>query len=146
MHACLVTKSCPTLCNPMNYSPPGSLVHGIFQARILEWVAISFSRGSSWPRDQTLVFCTAHRFFTDWATREAQWTQKENWSVTESSPKTTWLHWLHVSVSSHLYTMKLNFLIQKSIEATLSLTSFSWLKFFYFYNIFNINFYFKEWG
>ena len=43
----LVTQSCPTLCNSMDYSPPGSSVHGIFQARILEWVAISFSRGSS---------------------------------------------------------------------------------------------------
>ena len=46
-YCCLVTKSCPTLCNPMDYSPPGSSVHGISQARILEWVAVSFSRGSS---------------------------------------------------------------------------------------------------
>ena len=62
---------CPTLCNPMNCSPPGSSIHGIVQARVLEWVAISFSRGSSQPRDQTRVSCTAGRFFTDWATREA---------------------------------------------------------------------------
>ena len=48
-------QSCPTLCDPMDCSPPGSSVHGILQARILEWVAISFSRGSSWPRDQTRV-------------------------------------------------------------------------------------------
>ena len=47
--------SCPTLCDPMDCSPPGSSVHGIFQARILEWVAISFSRVSSQPRDQTRV-------------------------------------------------------------------------------------------
>ena len=46
-------------------------VHGILQARILEWAAIPFSRGSSWPRDQTRVSCTAGRFFTIWATREA---------------------------------------------------------------------------
>ena len=46
-----VAQSCPTLCDPMDCSPPGSSVHGIFQARILEWVAISFSRGSSPPRD-----------------------------------------------------------------------------------------------
>ena len=52
-------------------SPPGSSVSGILQARILEWVAISFSRGSSWPRDQTWVSCFAGRFFTVWATREA---------------------------------------------------------------------------
>ena len=48
----------------MDCSPPGSSVHGILQARILEWVAISFSRGSSWPRDQTWVSCTVGRFFT----------------------------------------------------------------------------------
>ena len=47
---CSVTKSCPTLCDPMDCSPPGSTVHGILQARILEWVAIPFSRGSSWTR------------------------------------------------------------------------------------------------
>ena len=55
----------------MDCSPPGSSVHEIFQARILEWVAISFSRGSSQPRDQTQVSCTAGRFFTDRATRKA---------------------------------------------------------------------------
>ena len=48
-----VTQSCLTLCNPMDCSLPGSSVHGIFQARVLEWVAISFSRGSSWSRDWT---------------------------------------------------------------------------------------------
>ena len=48
---CLVAKSCPTLCKPMDCSLPGSSVHGISQARILAWVAISFSRGASWPRD-----------------------------------------------------------------------------------------------
>ena len=66
----LVAQSCPTVCNPMDCSPPGSCVHEIFQARILEWVAISFSRGSSQPRDQTRVSCSAGRFFTNWATRE----------------------------------------------------------------------------
>ena len=67
----LVVQLCLTLCDPMDYSPPGSSVHGILQARILEWVAIPFSRGSSQPRDQTLVSCIAGRFFTIWATREA---------------------------------------------------------------------------
>ena len=67
----LVAQLCLTLCNPMIYSPPGSSVHGIFQARILEWLTISFSSGSSQPRDKTRVSCTAGRFFTDWATREA---------------------------------------------------------------------------
>ena len=59
------------LCDPVDCSPPGSSVHGILQARILEWVAISFSRGSSWPRDQTQVSCIAGRCFNLWATREA---------------------------------------------------------------------------
>ena len=49
----LVAQLCPTLCNPMDCSPRGSSVHGILQARILEWVAVPFSRGSSRPRDQT---------------------------------------------------------------------------------------------
>ena len=49
--AVLVTQLCPALCDPMDCNPPGSSFHGILQARTLEWVAISFSRGSSWPRD-----------------------------------------------------------------------------------------------
>ena len=68
---CLVTQWCPTLCDPVDCSPPSSSVHGILQARILEGVAISFSRGSSQPRDWTQVSCIAGRFFTIWATREA---------------------------------------------------------------------------
>ena len=51
VHACSVAKSGPTLCDPKDCSPPGSSAHGILQARILEWVAISFSRGSSRPRE-----------------------------------------------------------------------------------------------
>ena len=67
----LVTQLCPTLCDRMDYSLPGSSAHGVLQARILEWVAIPFSRGSSRPRDQTRVSCITGRFFTFWATREA---------------------------------------------------------------------------
>ena len=59
--ACLVAQSCPTLCNPMDCSTPGSSVHGILQARILERVAISHSRGSSQPRDQTC--CLLHLLY-----------------------------------------------------------------------------------
>ena len=105
---CLVTQTCLTLCNPMDYRPPGSSVHGdssgtntrvgchallqrvfpsqgwnpglpycwwiLYQlshqgsSRILEWVAHPFSRGSSWPRNQTGVSCIAGRFFTSWVT------------------------------------------------------------------------------
>ena len=60
-----------TLCDPMDCSVPGSSFHGIVQARILEWVAIPFSRGCSSPRDQTHVSCTTDVFFTIWATWEA---------------------------------------------------------------------------
>ena len=67
----LIALLCLTLCDPMDGSPPGSSVHGILQARILEWVTIFFSKGSSWPRDWTQVSCIAVRFFTLWATREA---------------------------------------------------------------------------
>ena len=61
-----VTQLCPTLCDPMDYT-----VHGILQARILEWVAFPFSRGLSQPRDRTQVSCIAGRLFTTSATREA---------------------------------------------------------------------------
>ena len=61
---------CPTLDDPMDCSPPGSSVHAILQARILEWEAISFSRGSFWLRDWTCISRIAGRFFTIWATRE----------------------------------------------------------------------------
>ena len=64
-----VTQSCPTLCNLMDCSLPGSSVHGIFQARILEWVATSFSRGSSQPRARTRVSETAGSLFTIWPTK-----------------------------------------------------------------------------
>ena len=67
----LVFQSCLILCNSTNCSPPGSSVHGICQAVILEWVAIPFSRRSFWPRDQTQVYHIAARFFTVWATSEA---------------------------------------------------------------------------
>ena len=66
----LAAQLCLNLCDTMDCSPPGCSVHGILQARILEWVAIPFSRESSWPKDQTWVSCIAGRLFTVWATRE----------------------------------------------------------------------------
>ena len=65
-----VAQSCLTLCNPMDCSRQHSSIHGIFQARVLEWVAISFSRGSSQPRGRTWVSHIVGRHFTIWATRE----------------------------------------------------------------------------
>ena len=72
-----VAQSCPTLCDPVDCSPPGSSVHGILQPRILEWVAISFSRGYSRPRDRTQLSCMAGRCFYLWATTEA--VRKNKW-------------------------------------------------------------------
>ena len=67
----LAIQLCPALCDLINWSPPGSSVHGILQARILEWIAMPSSRGSSQPRDWTRVSHIVGRFFTIWATREA---------------------------------------------------------------------------
>ena len=64
-------QSCRTFCDPMDCSLPGSSAHGILQAKMLEWVAISFSRGSFYPSNRTHVSCIAGRFFTDWTRREA---------------------------------------------------------------------------
>ena len=66
-----LVAQCPTLCNPMDCSPPGSSVHEIPQARILEWVIISFSRGSSWLRDWIQVLCISRWILYHWTTKEA---------------------------------------------------------------------------
>ena len=73
---CLVTQSCPTLCDPMDCSLPGFSVNGILRTRILEWVAMPFSRESSQPRARTQVSRIAGGFFTICSTKEAQ----EYWS------------------------------------------------------------------
>ena len=74
-------QSFPTFCDPMDCSPSGfSSINGILQARMLEWVAIFFSRGSSWPRDQTQVSHTAGRLFTIRATKESQRSVQMPWT------------------------------------------------------------------
>ena len=104
----LVAKSCLTLCNLVDWSPPGSSVHGILQARIPEWVAMSFSRGSSWPRDWTLVSCIAGKFFTVWATRET------------SSPKRDklWFSkaWMFMKLTSQGRNRKQSFFFKKKLK------------------------------
>ena len=67
---CLITLSCPTLCIPMDCSPPGSSVHEISQARILEWVAISYSRARSQTRNQTCIPCFGRQILYHWTTRQ----------------------------------------------------------------------------
>ena len=89
--ACLVAQSMSDS-DPMDCSSPsGTSVHGILQTKILEWVAIPFSRGSSWPRDWTGVPCVTGRFFTIWATREAL-----------GSPMYTHTH-SHIYVDKHIF-------------------------------------------
>ena len=82
-----VAQSCPTLCNPVGCSPPGSSVHGILQTRILEWVTIPFSRGSSQRRDQAQAYHISGRFFTSWATREAPSWPRSRWSWGKCHPE-----------------------------------------------------------
>ena len=78
----------------MDCSLPGSSVHGIFQPRVLEWAAISFSRGSSQPRYRTLVSCIADRCFTVWATREAWLPGYGNKHIFNQSPEANpWGNW-----------------------------------------------------
>ena len=115
---CLVARSCPTLCNPMDYRPPGSFVYEIFWTRIQEWVAISFSKGSSPRRGWTWVSCVAGGFFTNWATREYNkmydFSQFVNHEVTVSvsSPLT------HVPKSISLDGPKIESYLQKCIIPT----------------------------
>ena len=73
-----VTQSCPTLCNPRDCSLPCFSVYGIFQARVLEWGAMSFSRGSSWPRDWIWVSRIVGRCFTLWVTRGSKEQESTN--------------------------------------------------------------------
>ena len=74
-----VAQSCPTLCDPMDCSLPGSSVHGIFQAIVLEWIAISFSSGSSRPRGRTRVSHIVDRRFTIWAPGKSSLSIKLPW-------------------------------------------------------------------
>ena len=87
-----VSQSCPTLCDPVDCSPPGSSIPGILQARILEWVAISFSRGSSQPRGLTQVSRIAGRCFNFWATREVSYFSP---TLISEIVKPFWPSWLN---------------------------------------------------
>ena len=103
-----VAQSCPTLCNPVDYRLPGSSIHVIFQARILEWVAISFSRGSSWPRDQTQISHIVGRPFTAWATREVNSVSSTYNYVTQKAtyPCIQTVYRPHTSSTSSLHTAR----------------------------------------
>ena len=101
---CLVIQSCLTLCKPMNCSPSDASVHVISQARTLEQVAISFSRGSSRPRDQTHVTCVScieGRFFTLWAIREAHQGSPKDWCMPYFPG------WCHLDYHANFYSLTL---------------------------------------
>jgi len=95
--ACSVALSCQILCNPMDYSPPGSFVHGIILARILEWVATSFSRGPSQPRHWAWVSCTlciGRRILYHWTTWESP--------IVNNAGMKPWIQvfvWIYICVS-----------------------------------------------
>ena len=87
-HEVKVAQSCPTLCVSMD-----CIVHGILQARVLEWVAFPFSRGSSQPRNQTGVSCIAGGFFTSWAIRETPGMERYQLIQEPSQEWSQWISW-----------------------------------------------------
>ena len=124
---CLATKSCPTLCDPMDLSPPGSSVHGILQARILHWVAMPSSRGSSRPRDYTQVSSITGRFFNIWATREALFlinlipnAMPKFFSLGASLPFPTYLTIVHKALFFLEISLSLDFLGYSHLADTFS--------------------------
>ena len=94
-----VAQSCPTLCDPMDCSLSGSSIHGVFQARVLEWIAISFSRGSSRPRNRAWVSHTAGRHLTVWAT-----IPPTTWTVVALILLSAWIQYLAHSKCSINFT------------------------------------------
>ena len=84
----------------MDYRPPGSSVHGIFQATILEWIATSFSRGSSWPRNQTWVYCICRQILYRLSYEEAPWLSSKRAHI--GLP--WWLRWLKTKQNTHTHT------------------------------------------
>ena len=106
----------------MDYSPPGSSVHGISQARILEWVTMSSSRGSSWSRGRTQVSCITGRYFTIWATREALTAiipaqfQSEKWPGLDSNDMITlYLIYCLLSFIAHCSSLFLHSYVLSSL-------------------------------
>ena len=87
---CLVAKLSLTPCNPMEYSPPGSSIHGISQAWILEWIAISFSTGSSQPRDQTCISWVGRQILSRWATQKAHDHDTPSHNSMKECPRGLW--------------------------------------------------------
>ena len=126
----LVAQWCLILCDLMDCSPPVSSVHGLLQARLLEWVAFPFSRRSPSPKDHTWVSCIAYTFFTVRATREAQYKHLEvyfGWIRSCSTLNLTYLPWTHilwhfksflaaiVTIKGYLTSCKVNVLFEGNL-------------------------------
>ena len=105
----LVSQSCPTFWDPVDYSPPGSSVHGILRARMLEWVAIPFSRGISQPRDRTQVSSIVGRILNHLSHQGSPFNKHTLNYVTSREPGETesgrkhQLHWLSLALSSVVF-------------------------------------------
>ena len=113
---CVLTWWCLTLCDPMDCSPPGSSVHGILQARVLEWIAISFSRGSSWPRDWIRVSCIGRRVLYHWATSKVP-------LITMSRSHFKGKQGCHTSINSQTYMSKITYVYKSKSPFRLQLIS-----------------------
>ena len=100
----LVAQLCPTHCDPMGWGLPGSSIHGIFQARILEWLAIPFSRGSSWPRDRTPVSHIVGRHFTIWATMFPLYSYKKNFNMIIGAEAA--MSWPHIKNEENSHALR----------------------------------------
>ena len=135
---CLVTKLSPAVCDPMKYSLPGSSVHGISQVRILEWVAMPSSRGSSWPRYLTQVFCIARFIFYCWATRETWELYNNSFFGSNFGP----IFVLNLSVSlcyKVLCTIYSHHAVQYTPFVAFSLSLFLLNEFSYHFNILDVS-------
>ena len=121
-------KSCPTLCDPMDCNLPGSSVQGILQARRLDWVAISFSRGSSQPRDQTQVSFITGKFFTIWATGKPNTQLKSSFSSTQLCPvvPASFVEKMYVSLLNYIDAFVENQVDHKCVSSLLTLLQFHW--------------------
>ena len=112
----LLMRLCPTLCNPMECSPPGSSDYGMLQARILEWVATSFSKGSSQSSDQTWVSSIAGNFFTIWATKVSL--KIQNPEVRKSTQKFDLKFWMVKNTISKVMLLVFNLNHREIINIT----------------------------
>ena len=129
----LITQLCPTLCNPMDCILPGSSLHGILQARILEWVSISFSRGPSQPRDWTCISCIGRQILCHWSHLGSMTNHKYLLNKQISEWKIIELHfWLYFSSVNSVQQISFN-------KSSLTFSYYSWLPTCFCISILNLS-------